>query len=713
MEKTFDQSADWSRLAEQYGGKVSTPLQETPTLQGASRVEGGEGLSYKTGEFLMNAGYGADKAALNTVSFLMKLSPVRLIDKLTGQEDAMKVFSEHIEKQAEDVGGIFQTDTKTGRAGQFLGSAIYEGGMMALGPKIPGKTFVNKVNNKWVRGSLKATRGAAEGIKDIGIIDVAETGELPGKAGIGLGAVLGVGAPAAGFVFKKAKNALLPGAQKMLTSAIKPMKSLGTKWESSLDNTIQYLAEKGNLNIRNLTEFRGALNTAKADIWANVKQSLGKGTEKELTVDGDIIANKILEVGNNPKLQRETPELLEKLKAKADVYKGKIPVEEAEEILQQTNAELEALYRSKNINKKLAASDPMTKADMNLAVEIRKQLDTILDGLDNKTFAGLKKMYGDLVTVAGEVEGRWIVNERQNIVGLAEQLGYADTAGKFMSSMAQGNWMQALGSLGQGSVAKWLKLLDTADNKVMRAFMDLSKEATKKKAKPSTAGFLGKEIAPPSPVNETPAILRKGETGAAKVGPLLGTGTALGTAAVIGTQLTDKETQQEDQTTQNVTQQKPLRTIEELATLDVISDDSVPFVNDSVVNTVFSEVGNLDDMEEEAVAMALSIQNRKKRLEEQTNKEYSIEDVLSIPKQYLGRSNSQYNKAQSGKLDKLSSDKYDKVSTAINNENLKASVLEKIKDYDSFSKGLEKGVTDYIKIGDHYFYKMPTNLRTK
>jgi hypothetical protein len=132
-------------------------------------------------------------------------------------------------------------------------------------------------------------------------------------------------------------------------------------------------------------------------------------------------------------------------------------------------------------------------------------------------------------------------------------------------------------------------------------------------------------------------------------------------------------------------------------------------ITKNVKDTVYSEASNINT-EEEAAAMYASMLNRSHRLKDQTGNDYTFDQVVNIPSQYLGKTNPQYEAAKNESLDFLSKEKYKKIENAVKQID---EVRSKIGDFDSFSQGLPEGVTNSVKIGKHYFYKMPTNLRPR
>jgi hypothetical protein len=143
--------------------------------------------------------------------------------------------------------------------------------------------------------------------------------------------------------------------------------------------------------------------------------------------------------------------------------------------------------------------------------------------------------------------------------------------------------------------------------------------------------------------------------------------------------------------------------------------ESVTGVKDDkkeVVNTIFSEAGN---NKEEYAAMYQAIKNRAQKLKEQTGKEWTLSQVLSIPRQYQGREdNMLFKRAQEGKLNVLEQKKLNDISKSINQSS-------NIGKHDSFGdlqtlkryapKAYKSG--DYKKVGSHYFFTMESNFKTR
>lgn len=463
---TFSQTTNWDQAAQKYGGKIIPPQ---------SDIQPEQGLPSKVGDFLMNIGYGANVAALNTVSTLFKLNPLRLVDKIMGTEDLPGSATQFTQELVGHTKGLAQefeqkAETPSARAGQVLGKGTFVAGELAMAPRIPGEGAIKTIQNPWTRKALQSTLHAAEGVKDIGVFSAAERGEAPTKGESALGAGLGVAAPpvvkGAIAATKAIKGVLNPGVERLITSAVNPTLNRAKQFKEALPKVMSDIAE---YSPNNLTGMRTAIRELREKVWGNVKVMLKEGSSRELEVDGDRIANRILEATNNPKVQRESPQMIEALKRKADTYRGKISIEDAEDILEQTNAELESFYRANKSSQKLAESNPEKHADLLLVQELRKQLDEQLSQL-GPSFKGLKEYYGALASLGEQVERRWLQAEGRNVLGLAEQLGYAQAGGRFFADLFTGHPVRALGDLGQAGLARWLKILDTPDNKIQRAF---------------------------------------------------------------------------------------------------------------------------------------------------------------------------------------------------------------------------------------------------
>lgn len=130
----------------------------------------------------------------------------------------------------------------------------------------------------------------------------------------------------------------------------------------------------------------------------------------------DIATSKttqILDSGDGNKISS----LIENLKA----YKGKLSVADAEDMNQWLNDTLKSPMSG--------ASETTKRAYQVLVGDIRDGLDTTISTIPGQ-FKEIKKAYGSLRNVYGDVVKREIVYNRQNPTGLIESIGTIEGAGE-------------------------------------------------------------------------------------------------------------------------------------------------------------------------------------------------------------------------------------------------------------------------------------------
>jgi len=256
----------------------------------------------------------------------------------------------------------------------------------------------------------------------------------------------------------------------LLTSAIKP-KNSNFRFKDDLPVVMRELADDIPKIVAGAEEGAGyrmlsAIKQRMSSVWDEIDAKLLEATGRGAMINqADEIAEEILKGLDNVKLRRESPEKLQKIMEFADKYRGAIPAKEAQEILSATNAKLQSFYRSANTSRnKVFKSDPMLAMHIRLAEKLREQLDNAIGD------KGLKRRWSALINVQGELEKRLIVASRQNITSLAEQLSIGQAVTGGVGKLATGNVPGAAAKLGQIGVVRRLKVMDSTDGKIFRAF---------------------------------------------------------------------------------------------------------------------------------------------------------------------------------------------------------------------------------------------------
>ena len=352
--------------------------------------------------------------------------------------------------------------------------------------------------SKAVAGAGLAKRALAEGAASAGVAGVQSGGDpgatvvggvvggvLPfaGAAARGAGRVIQRGAAGAedglgGAIAGMGRGVAPQAPKKMMTQGLKPRSAL-TQWETSLDRALPEIkaAEAALGPIRGVDDLLAATKAAKKDIQAQLNQMRGTqraiGAEVDLSSVADAAAKSIPR-----KLRLENPEAAKALQSAADVYRGPFQLDDAEQLLRETNAELDGLYALfpgkrqavLTSNPQAASLDAKAKA---LRDAIYKKLD---DPGQGEAARELNRRYGALLDVEDAAYRRSLVAQRQQPESLSEQIGAVRAA----ADMARGAWRLAhLDPKGAADIAaayagrttaKAIKESQTADALVRHAF---------------------------------------------------------------------------------------------------------------------------------------------------------------------------------------------------------------------------------------------------
>lgn len=279
------------------------------------------------------------------------------------------------------------------------------------------------------------------------------------------------------------------GDIRTLNSAIKPSKSKLTlpQWSKDLETTIHSVSDSLPEN-PTIVDLDTAIKNAKASTWADVKDSIRKGDEAKLALDGDAIASAIRERKNDPRMQLENVKYvrdaitgdmvraetgpLREIEELAKAYEGKnIDFLSGEAVLESLNAESQMYYKKNMTSRSIAErADPVLAAKLDLAAEIRKQQDALLESIDVSGFKGLKRKYGALRNVGEEVQNRMFMDSKLQMSSLAQKIAAGRQAAQMIYGAATGNPAAALSGIADKVLTDYVKSLDEASSKIGRVF---------------------------------------------------------------------------------------------------------------------------------------------------------------------------------------------------------------------------------------------------
>lgn len=168
------------------------------------------------------------------------------------------------------------------------------------------------------------------------------------------------------------------------------------------------------------------------------------------------------------------------LRDTANAYRTQVPLEKAEKILQEANAELDS-YHAKYPREQWAAlqTNPETAGTFAKAKALRDAIYNALDAPGQGAAAReLQRRYGSLLDVEEELLRRKNVAARQQPMNIPQQMGGAeavgDIAGAGMSVLTGHPIMAAAApvakAIGRRAAANWYREQQTTDNLIKNAF---------------------------------------------------------------------------------------------------------------------------------------------------------------------------------------------------------------------------------------------------
>lgn len=398
-------------------GHVTVPIDREPTNT-AQRVGG---QAFQVAEFI-SPGVRAQKA----IGAAVKAAPrvVRGLAQMTGQAGV-----------AAPVAALQGADPGTAAGIAFLAPPVIKG-TVGL-----------------VKGGARVAAGAVAGAKE---------------SGLG-------GAIAGGF------QQIVPLPPKsMIVRALKPRATVVGSFDRALDAALPELkATEGQIGrpIGTLDDLLEAIKAAKQRIWSQYEELAGPARERGSQVDLSRVAEAVKR-SIPSKLRLENPQRAAALEAEANAYRRTFSLDEAERLLLETNAELEAFYsKYPQAQRHALAKDPEAAKLVAQAKELRDAIYGMLDGPGEGAAAReLKRRYGALLGVEDVAYRRALVAARQQPESLSEQIGAVRAAGEY----AMGALRVAHGDLtglvniasahAQRASAKFLKEQQTTDNLIKRAF---------------------------------------------------------------------------------------------------------------------------------------------------------------------------------------------------------------------------------------------------
>lgn len=302
------------------------------------------------------------------------------------------------------------------------------------------------------------------------------------KAGVSAAREAAAGAAEGGFTgaVASAVRATTPGETRaMLTQALKP-RNAAVNWGRSVERALPDLkAAEASLGkpIETIEDLQAVLRTAKANNRAQYNAVAGPLRDQGTTVDLTPVADKVVETIPR-KVQLTNPDQAEAIAKGAAVYRKRYSLQDAEALLQDTNAELEAFYAQfPGAQRAALRARPEVARMVAEADALRTAIYATLDkGGETGAARELQRGYGALLDIESEAARRANVAARQQPESLSEQIGKVRAAGEY----AKGAWRLSHGDLAgaadiasakaQRGMASYLKEQQTTNMLIKRAF---------------------------------------------------------------------------------------------------------------------------------------------------------------------------------------------------------------------------------------------------
>lgn len=222
----------------------------------------------------------------------------------------------------------------------------------------------------------------------------------------------------------------------------------------------------------------GAITKAKKKNREQYRMMQGPAYEAGSKIDGNKIADE-MEATINSKMIRENPGKAKDILARAKQYRESIHLEEAEELLKTTNAELESYYgKNPSARYKTEAGDPDVALLKAQAESLRTAIYEKLDAPGQGSAAReLQRRYGTLMELAMAAERRRnaTLAQAHNIFGenigkWASILEAGKGVVKIIGSGGKFGWGNLLEAGGMRGATEYIKRSNTTDALLRRAF---------------------------------------------------------------------------------------------------------------------------------------------------------------------------------------------------------------------------------------------------
>lgn len=295
----------------------------------------------------------------------------------------------------------------------------------------------------------------------------------------------GLGGAMAGMI-----RTVAPGEPKtMMVQAIKP-RATNVNFARSLDRAmpeIKAVETAGGKAIQGIDDLATTITAAKRQVRSQLDQMAGPKRAAGWQVDLSGVAD-AMETSIPRKLQIENPEAALRLRNSAQVYRQAFSLEDAEQLLKETNAEMEAFYNKYPISQRRALTADPEWARLNAQAQAMRT--AIYQRLDEEGGGAaareLQRRYGALLDVETEVARRSNVAKRQQPESLSEQLSTARAAMSIARGVYRavrgldpvGGMADIVGGVAMRDTAKFMREQQTTDALIRRAMAGFKGQPT-------------------------------------------------------------------------------------------------------------------------------------------------------------------------------------------------------------------------------------------
>jgi hypothetical protein len=481
--------------------QIDAPTLDPRIEQMHDFVQRGAGIDPRV-PYAMVKGFGA--GAAQSAADLLEGAKAGFMSTVLHGGDLLRRATgrERIIDRPENVDAMTPPDSLTGKIGYYA-----EQGAEYLAPSARALTVASKiapvtrVGSAVVKNPSLMRRAAAAGTvmgADAGWAGV-QTGGDPTAMAIGAAAppVIG-GALRAGGALARAGQAMASGAAeggvggavagalrraapeeptRMIVQAVKPRNSQ-VNFESVVATAaprIKQVAGEMGLPLNSIDDVLAAAKAAKRTVRAQFDEVAGP--MRQMGVDLSPVADQ--QIASIPRsLQVENPAAYRRAVERANSWRRVATVEEAEQFLRESNAQLEGHFAKFSMSqRKQLLADPRIAG---VAAKAQALRDTIYSALDNPALPDsartLNRQYGQLMEFEDSVLRRANVAKRQQPESLSEQIGTV----RAVADMARGGWKLMHGDVfgmadiaagrAGNAAAKYLKEQQTTDALLRRAF---------------------------------------------------------------------------------------------------------------------------------------------------------------------------------------------------------------------------------------------------